>query len=140
MKKVEGKQIESAIKFFEDCETATVIELSADYLKRTMLPMMCELKQRREAELRPARKAAQGLTIMEQLDVVESEVRELREAARIYTKQPCDETRLALGLEAFDVQAAAETALDMLEFRGEARTSLFRLGLAKNAERGYYEE
>lgn len=139
MKKVEGKQIESAMKFFEDCEPVAVVMLSADYLKRTILPMLCELKQRRKAELRPARKAAQGLTIMEQIDAIESEVRELRKAARIYAEQPCDETRLALGLEAFDVQTAAETALDMLEFRGEAKANLFRLGLAKNAERGYYE-
>ena len=107
-------------------------------------PILQELKERRESDLRPAAKFL-NLKIGEQLRIVEGELDEVFNALPAYLIEKDDgvtgitESLMHFAEEIVDTQTALETLLVIAGLDETARNEVRRRVIEKNAKRGYYE-
>jgi len=131
-----------------DTVIGMVAKLSANgsEIARLMIGCLSELKDRRESDLIPVTKFTQGMhtlnAISKQFAHVKSEVDEAQHeinsllACRRFYSRP----EYLAALELIDIQTSCESLLHLLGYQEHGRRELRKQVIAKNAERGYYDE
>lgn len=125
-------------------------QLSAEgsEVAKIMLGFLLELKDRRESDLKPVSKFVQGLHPMDavsnQFAHIESEVEEAKYEINSLLADGCcrpySTQAYRTALELIDIQTSCESLLQLLGYREHGRRELRKKVIAKNIERGYYEE
>lgn len=125
---ITDEELEQAIKDIE------AIDGNVSFCPETILPILKELKDRRESDIRPAT-AFLHQDIRDLVDKIDEEINEVK--AELYLKfSPMDKERISE--ELIDVQMAAETALTKIMPDIKDRIAKRREVIAKNDQRHYY--
>ncbi|MEM5768087.1 MAG: hypothetical protein AAGU23_06615 [Bacillota bacterium] len=137
--------LDEAIDFITLVRNMCVLYNTTPRNYQTIVNLLCELRDRRETELRPATRFL-GNTIPQQLRHIQSELEEAETEIINYwrfdkfNQEKVESARLRAGEELEDLKAACTTMQVILGFDENGRRSLARKVIAKNQARGYYEE